>query len=1695
MQRIGLNTLITRYGNDLQQVRNHIRADRQLILVEVETLRDNISRTTNSFAGVTERARKYELERQLGGWADRLLSLTSRLSSLNNSLNNINRRIRQQENVQPVQQNQIVDDDYGGVNDAMGDDDYVPQDNRDEYQRLLDDINDDVDFGYRVAFDNVDEEIAALVFNANDLEAMNINNEPPMNMININRQYQERLRDVLGNIAENNNQWIALNGDAVSNVLRNFLQVNPNNVNIHAFAEILQNMGINNQTIFNNDMLLNIGREYRSRSRRYYVPAGEDNYGMQVGAFLAGNLVPHENVPIIFQNFNVTMTNLNAIDKAPSSLITYFVARSVNRHLYNMTQEIQRLNFDNNNINRIRISLNIRGIPFLRDNNIPFNLNIQTNNYTLPNIREMFRQVYNEIDNTIGSSVRIDIQQLRENPILDFTLQLIHDPTPGWLPRFHIEDYYRDGILQGMPPSLYEKDKNNCIILSIICASVRQFDEDGICQELPYVIRTIDTLPEPVKIHNINIEYGHVECAVLRLIMQDACNHLGVEDTSEINWSHMNKLARYYNVRIHVIRRRPYFYRFAVYGEVTCHNHITLMYDLNHLYSVHHPWELIINKDNKQFKTRKYTWCDYCHNHHARGKSINDCKSKPIRTLEDEEESNKNWETLGGEYVKWKFERIHNYKENRIQTSSYCHTCNEFHIKRDDIDKRGYFKEGHDSIITSRLTRCMNNNHNVDDEVEISKCLTCGELLPCNFKHEDQYYFEHRKYWNEHKCYMDSPAEPKIGKEELYWVWDIESYVNDDGKHICNYIYACKVYNPSICLEAFSISEFCEKIFNDIYKDTIWIAHNSGGYDVNFIHQVCESKGIRYDKVPAPTSINRSMQTTITDFNISFIDSYMFIPLPLSKIGPAFNLPVHKGDFPHNFSKLENQDYHGCMPPCDTDDNWYGINGIRGSSIEKAESNLTKFLQWHDEEKQKYIPYTDIEWKYMDELKKYCRLDCLVLSKAMQSLRNGFLSVDNEIISSGQHAFKLVAIDPLQYLTMAQVCQNLYLMGMKAGRSTLRIAHIPLPFRLQLPERMKFLEDMEKKWNVKLHKASTHGQEYIMDDLKIIDGFVHWGKNHPTKPYSNKKGLVVEYLPCIENSCRWCTNPEKRNESRGVANNKVYKKIRERLDKLKTIYEVEEMWECQFKIRLPTYMMEIDTEHDYNISRKHFSMSYLRQKDEGGFYGGRTEVFKPLYECEENEKIQYVDVVSLYPWVCATNKLPTGHPIIYRNNDIIKDRLNINHPNKYFGYVHVELQGNPDDYFGCVPRRSDNTGRLIHDNASFDVVCFTEELYERMNHGAIVTDIYEVWHYDDNNSCIGPMRGYVSQFLRDKMECSGWKALCGYEPETDEEKHAICDKLEIENLGLCKPRFDKVFDNPGGRQLAKLRLNMLWGKFVQQPVKETCQFILSYGEYVKLWAKPYVKKDTMIFRPISGASNMFEVKYKNSYVESGTKTNYYLGAGVTAQARIKLIGMLRQVGPSRACYCDTDSVVYVQRDNENIVETSEALGGWSSEMTEGVWGKSFIGLAPKCYFIEYNDNGKQIEKESGIIKTKGITLTIDNLKTVNYSVAKDVLLTNILATCPHSIMTLGEDGEPDFDQGIPFHHTNIRQVEVDTFNIKMDLKNDGDRSMKSYYGKKILQPVITKRKIHVPQKYIGIEDTNSIKLIDSLPYNNNDYNV
>lgn len=238
-------------------------------------------------------------------------------------------------------------------------------------------------------------------------------------------------------------------------------------------------------------------------------------------------------------------------------------------------------------------------------------------------------------------------------------------------------------------------------------------------------------------------------------------------------------------------------------------------------------------------------------------------------------------------------------------------------------------------------------------------------------------------------------------------------------------------------------------------------------------------------------------------------------------------------------------------------------------------------------------------------------------------------------------------------------------------------------------------------------------------------------------------------------------------------------------------------------------------------------------------------------------------------------------------------------------------------------------------------------------------------------------------FMRMKQEAEGWLKLSPEILESngmtemnvdDLVKEAICDLIEELNGGMARPRKEKVTKNPVKRQLAKIFLNCLWGKLCQKPPKEFETFIYGYQQYLEICSNIAIDQTSLNFRHVNG--DTFKVRYKctDQLTETNRIINVYIAASVTAHAQVHLMRQMFRIGPDRILYCDTDSIMFLRKRGEAILE-KQGLGNWQNEHPREVLLR-FWAIAPKCYLMESADV-EEVHKEYDF-KCKGVRNSAEN---------------------------------------------------------------------------------------------------------------------
>jgi len=173
---------------------------------------------------------------------------------------------------------------------------------------------------------------------------------------------------------------------------------------------------------------------------------------------------------------------------------------------------------------------------------------------------------------------------------------------------------------------------------------------------------------------------------------------------------------------------------------------------------------------------------------------------------------------------------------------------------------------------------------------------------------------------------------------------------------------------------------------------------------------------------------------------------------------------------------------------------------------------------------------------------------------------------------------------------------------------------------------------------------------------------------------------------------------------------------------------------------------------------------------------GRTEAMRLHYKATENETIQYVDVICLYPYICKYFKFSIGHPIIHvgdasKNKEAclqmeglikcsIVPPMNLCHPvlpyrsnNKLFFCLCRSCVFERNISGECKHLRDDERA-LIGTWVLDEVRLAVENVYRFL-------DIYEVYEYQITQYNRETAEGglfveYINTFLKLKAEASGY---------------------------------------------------------------------------------------------------------------------------------------------------------------------------------------------------------------------------------------------------------------------------------------------------------------------------------------------------
>jgi hypothetical protein len=134
---------------------------------------------------------------------------------------------------------------------------------------------------------------------------------------------------------------------------------------------------------------------------------------------------------------------------------------------------------------------------------------------------------------------------------------------------------------------------------------------------------------------------------------------------------------------------------------------------------------------------------------------------------------------------------------------------------------------------------------------------------------------------------------------------------------------------------------------------------------------------------------------------------------------------------------------------------------------------------------------------------------------------------------------------------------------------------------------------------------------------------------------------------------------------------------------------------------------------------------------------------------------------------------------------------------------------------------------------------------------------------------------------------------------------------------------DAIRPNAAKRGIAKLCFNSIWGKLIERHNRPKTKIISEPQELYRLLATPGIEVGTLLFCSDDvWASCTFTEEEKATSLRH---TNDVLGSYVTAGAALRLYSYLDEL-QKRALYCDTDSVLYVHRNEQPLITCADNLG-------------------------------------------------------------------------------------------------------------------------------------------------------------------------
>ena len=300
----------------------------------------------------------------------------------------------------------------------------------------------------------------------------------------------------------------------------------------------------------------------------------------------------------------------------------------------------------------------------------------------------------------------------------------------------------------------------------------------------------------------------------------------------------------------------------------------------------------------------------------------------------------------------------------------YCNNCNRYFKNKLCFERHSMKPTDRSNAICAKFVKCKKCNHIVTRVRKDPDRHHCG-LEIC--KSCNQWVSEISD--EVHKCYVQplklDPVKDSKKKKDLYF-FDIETD-QSTFVHLSTLVVLQDEDGKTWYFEGLrnSIKEFCDFILTKQFSHSVILSHNGGNFDLYLLLEEIHKRSIKVETIYRVTTI---LQLTIVQYDITFRDTYLFIPTKLSNFPSLFGFDGAKSYFPHLYPYTTT--YCGKY----LDPIFYGYNSMSVKS-------RGDFLQWHSSKVEQASLFD-----YKADLLQYCINDCDILRKACLIFRELYLT-------------------------------------------------------------------------------------------------------------------------------------------------------------------------------------------------------------------------------------------------------------------------------------------------------------------------------------------------------------------------------------------------------------------------------------------------------------------------------------------------------------------------------------------------------------------------------------------------------------------------------------------------------------------------------------------------------------------------------